>query len=64
MNKLNHPNLVNLFGFKETIDYVKKDGKVNKVMAILMEYAGAGELFEYVANTGRFSEEVSRSYFK
>jgi serine/threonine protein kinase len=32
-------------------------------MAIVMEYAGGGELFEYVANTGRFTEPVARTYF-
>jgi len=33
-------------------------------MAIVLEYAGAGELFEYVSNCGRYSEDVSRTYFK
>jgi len=32
-------------------------------MAIVIEYAGAGELFEYVSTCGRFSEEVARTYF-
>lgn len=29
----------------------------------MLEYAAGGELFEYVANSGRFSEEVARAYF-
>jgi len=32
-------------------------------MAIIMECAGGGELFEFVSSTGRFKEEVARSYF-
>jgi len=28
------------------------------------ELAQGGELFEYVANTGRFSEDVARTYYK
>ena len=31
---------------------------------IALELAEAGELFDFVANTGRFSEKVSRHYFK
>lgn len=33
-------------------------------MFISMELAKGGELFEYVAQTGTFSEIVARSYFK
>jgi len=64
MKKLHHPNLVNLVDVKESIDYVKKSGQTYKVMAIILEYAGGGELFEYVANTGRFREEVALTYYQ
>lgn len=63
MKKLNHPNLVNLIDCKEAVDYKKKNGQSYKVMAIIMECAGGGELFEFVSSTGRFKEEVARSYF-
>ena len=62
MQNLNHPNLVNLIEVKPDADYVKKDGKSYKVkylkilkinfiqtMAIVLENAASGELFEYVA---------------
>jgi len=55
---------VNLVDVKESIDYVKKSGQTYKVMAIILEYAGGGELFEYVANTGRFREEVALTYYQ
>lgn len=29
----------------------------------MLEYAGGGELFDYVAETGKFSEKVARTYF-
>lgn len=33
-------------------------------MYMVEELAPGGELFEYVANTGKFSEEISRTYYK
>lgn len=29
----------------------------------MLEYAAGGELFDFVAETGRFSEKVTRYYF-
>ncbi len=63
MKKLHHQNIVNLIDVKESVDYIKKSGQVYKCMAIILEYAGGGELFEFVSQTGRFSEEVTRTYF-
>lgn len=31
--------------------------------AIVLEYVGGGELFDFVAETGKFSEKVTRTYF-
>ena len=62
--QLSHPNIVNLIEFHESIDYVKKNGQTYKVVSIVMELVPNGELFEYVADSGRFSEKVARSYFK
>eukprot|EP00331_Platyophrya_macrostoma_P019324 CAMPEP_0176465988 /NCGR_PEP_ID=MMETSP0127-20121128/37619_1 /TAXON_ID=938130 /ORGANISM="Platyophrya macrostoma, Strain WH" /LENGTH=406 /DNA_ID=CAMNT_0017859059 /DNA_START=31 /DNA_END=1252 /DNA_ORIENTATION=- len=64
MKTLSHPNIVNLIEFNESIDYVKRDGRKVKVVAIAMELAQGGELFEYVADSGRFSESTARFYFK
>lgn len=64
MKNLSHPNIVNLIEFYESIDYVKRDGRKIKVVAIAMELAQGGELFEYVATSGRFDEPTARFYFQ
>lgn len=64
LQSLSHPNIVNLFDFQESADYVKKNGNSYKVVMIVMELVPNGELFEYVADSGRFSEKLARSYFK
>eukprot|EP00331_Platyophrya_macrostoma_P004183 CAMPEP_0176420778 /NCGR_PEP_ID=MMETSP0127-20121128/8794_1 /TAXON_ID=938130 /ORGANISM="Platyophrya macrostoma, Strain WH" /LENGTH=441 /DNA_ID=CAMNT_0017801409 /DNA_START=154 /DNA_END=1479 /DNA_ORIENTATION=- len=63
MQNLKYPHIINLIEFHETAEYYKKSGKVDKVVAIVMELARGGELFEYVANTGRFDEVEARTYF-
>jgi len=63
MSSLSHPNIVNLIEFIESAEYVKKNGLKYKVLAIVMELVPGGELFEYVADSGRFSETVARTYF-
>lgn len=64
MKNMSHPNIINLKEFHEEIEYVKKSGKIVKVVAIVMELAQGGELFGYVANTGRFEENEARTYFR
>jgi serine/threonine-protein kinase SRK2 len=52
---LRHPNIVK---FKEVV-------LTPTHLAIVMEYAAGGELFERICNAGRFSEdEVDRIYYK
>jgi len=64
LTKLKHPNIINLIEFHESIDYIKKDGRSYKCVAIVTELAEGGELFNYIAESGRFSEEVARTYFR
>jgi len=63
LSKLKHPNVVNLIESHESIDYIKKDGSSYKVVTIILELVPGGELFEYVAEAERFSEEVARTFF-
>lgn len=64
MQNLKHEHIISLIEFHEKADYLKKSGKTVKVVAIAMEVARGGELFEYVSNCGRFSEAEARTYFK
>jgi len=61
---LKHPNIVNLIDIQESAKYIKKNGTSYDVIAIILELVPGGDLFEYIANTGRFSEETTRTYFK
>ncbi|XP_027076299.1 serine/threonine-protein kinase SAPK2 isoform X3 [Coffea arabica] len=51
---LNHPNIVR---FKEVF-------LTPTHLAIVMEYAAGGELFERICNAGRFSEDEARFFFQ
>jgi serine/threonine protein kinase len=63
MDTLSHPNIVNIITFN-TEGVVKKTNREPKpVIYIVLELAQGGELFGYVANTGRFDERTSRLYF-
>lgn len=49
MQGLNHRNLVNFVEILPEAEYFKKNGNSYKCMAIVIELAVGGELFEYVA---------------
>ncbi|KAL6329478.1 hypothetical protein AAG906_021173 [Vitis piasezkii] len=54
---LRHPNIIR---FKE----VAYGGFDSTHLAIVMEYAAGGELFERICNAGRFSEDEARYFFQ
>src|SRR5690349_10553153 len=64
LSTLKHPNIVNMIDFFESVNYVKRNGNTYKVMAVVMELIPNGELFEYIATCGRFSEPIARVYFR
>ncbi|CAD8198065.1 unnamed protein product [Paramecium pentaurelia] len=64
LKQLNHPNLVNLIEFNNALPYRRKNGQIEQRVCIILELASGGELFEYVASSGRFAQETSRFYFK
>ena len=51
-------------GHSESSIANKLDGKGIEVMYLALEYAENGELFDYIAETGSFSEPVTRYYFR
>ncbi len=55
--KLSHPNIIKVYEVKEGADYVKRDGSCKTCTFIALELAEGGELFDYVANCGTFTEE-------
>ncbi len=63
MSKLSHPNIVNLIEYGQDGFVEKADGRKEPVIYIILELATGGELFDYVATTGRFSEPIARFYF-
>lgn len=64
MTSLKHESIVNVVAVGKG-PYDKQDGaEPRDVLFIVMEYAEHGELFDMLSNTGKFSEETARYFFK
>ena len=61
---LDHRNLPKLIKFCENATLHKKDGQEVRVAYIVQELISGGELFDYIANSGRFSESVCKHVFR
>lgn len=55
--------MVGLVDVRPDATYKKKDETSYKCFAIILEYVDGGELFDLIAETGKFSEKVTRTYF-
>lgn len=64
MTQLSHPNIVNLIEYNKDGVVEKSNGKKENVIYIVLELATGGELFDYVATTGKFDEKIARFYFR
>ena len=63
MNALDHGNIVKLL-YAGQDDYVNTDkNKSKNVFYIALELAKGGELFDFIAIGGLFSEEMARYFF-
>ena len=60
---LKHANIINQIEIGHDT-YVKASGKSREVDYIVLELAGGGELFDFIAISGRFEEPTARFYFK
>jgi len=64
LKKLAHPNIVNLKDFNENGTIVKSDSTQVSVLYMALELVSNGEMFDYLASTGRFSEPICLLFFK
>lgn len=64
MNLITHPNIVNLLNYSMSDLLIKPNGESKDVYYLSLELAPGGELFDFLAETGSFSEELTRYYFK
>ncbi len=64
MKGLDHPYIVRLFEYDANGVKVKKSGEKEDVLYLVLELIKGGELFDFIASTGAFSEPVARFYFK
>lgn len=63
MEALSHPNLVKMLSYSNKALAKKEDGSELPVNYIAMEYAENGEIFDFIAESGKFSEPEARFYF-
>ena len=63
MRVLKQENIVKLVDVRVDATYKKRDDTEYKCFAIILEYVEGGELFDFVAETGHFSDKVARTYF-
>lgn len=64
MKSVSHPSIVNLLNYSVSENLIKPNGDKKEVYYLAMELATGGELFDFLAEAGPFSEELTRYYFK
>jgi serine/threonine protein kinase len=63
MMDLQHPNIMQLRDVLANVMYTKKNGTKREVIALVLELAESGELFEFIMHTGKFPEALARTFF-
>mmetsp|Transcript_11913 Transcript_11913/g.11905 ORF Transcript_11913/g.11905 Transcript_11913/m.11905 type:complete len:451 (-) Transcript_11913:48-1400(-) len=64
MSDINHPNIINMLSSTDDGTLKEANGDVKEnVFYLALELASGGELFDFIAQTGSFSEPVARFYF-
>lgn len=63
MSKLKHANIIEQMEVGTAL-YEKPKGNNKMVSYIVMESAQGGELFDFIANSGTFTEAEARYFFK
>jgi len=60
---LSHPNIAKLYEVDANGSIKRSTGTEIPVLYMVLEYIPGGELFDYIALSGKFSEMVARYYF-
>lgn len=64
MKELSHPNLINMLSSTDEGVLKSATGETKEnIIYLTLELATGGELFDFIAQTGSFSEPVARFYF-
>ena len=61
IKKFNHKNIIGYVNNGVT-EIANESGSKEQVNYLVMEYGAKGDLYDYIANTGSFSEELARFY--
>jgi serine/threonine protein kinase len=64
MRKLDHPNILKLIEGNDKGILIKRNGRKVECIYMILEYAPAKELFDFIAIAGSFPEEVARYFFR
>lgn len=63
LKRLQHANIIKLHNWSDSSVAIRPDGSKVEVLYLALEYAEGGELFDLVANTGKFEENQARYFF-
>jgi serine/threonine protein kinase len=63
MKELDHQGIIKILDFSDDAEYTLPNGRSMEVYYIAIELASNGEIFDVLAETGRFSEPLARHYF-
>lgn len=64
MSLLKNPHVIDQIEYGVGVYEKESSGKKKDVDYIVLELAGGGELFDFIAISGAFSEPLARFYFK
>jgi serine/threonine protein kinase len=64
MKGINHPHILKLIDGSDSGILIKRDGRKVPCIYMVLEYAPAKELFDFIAISGRFTEAIARYIFR
>jgi len=64
MKLLSFNNTPAFYASYDSVEYIKENGEIQEVSAIVMEYLPNGDLSDYISVAGGFTEEIARAFFR